>query len=250
MIRLPRASVEHRRAAAVGAALMSALLVTACATVLGRPREIEMPIVAVEAAPGVTAAAVGGALDASGARAAFVAARRDAAWFEEVAASSRLQLSGPAAMGDLRMAFLAPEAVGDTTIQLDYEGGVLVVQDALYEIARDRLLDLIAFRIEEPAQARPAIGALLQYVATDVGNAAALVMAVSVPSAEVGDSVARMLAPAYSDVLRCEPSAAGSAAEHLRLFYGPAARMFCEGGAVSDATVGTWLRAELVMGRR
>lgn len=249
MLSLPAPGALLKGALLRSALLASALLVSACAT-LGGPRDIEMPLVAVRAAPATTAAAMAGALDASGARAAFVAAGRDAVWFEEVAAASRLNLSGPAAMGDLRIAFLAPEPVGDTTVQLAFNGGTLVVQDALYEISKNRLLDMIAFRIEDPADARPAISALLQYVATDVGNAAALVMAVSVPNAAVGDSVARMLAPAYDDVLRCEPEAPRSAGEHIRVFYGPAARMFCEGASVTESAVGNWLRAELVMGRR
>lgn len=234
---------------ALGLAAVTAFL-GACAT-LGGPRDIETPTVAVQVSQDASAAAVAGALEASGARAAFVAARRDAAWFNELAAASRLHLSGPAAMGDLRMAFLAPEALGDTTIGLDYDGGTLVVQDALYEISKERYLDLIAFRIEDGSEVRPAIAALLQYVATDVMNAAALVMAVAVPNAAAGDSVARMLAPAYFDVLRCDPEAArASAGEDIRVFYGPAARMYCEGADRPDAAVGDWIRAELVMGRR
>lgn len=227
-----------------------AVLLGACAT-LGGPRAIEAPTVAVQVSQDASAAAVAGAIDASGARAAFVAARRDAAWFDELDAASRLHVSGPAASGDLRLAFLAPEAVGDTTVRLDYEGGTLVVQDALYEISKERYLDLIAFRIEDATEVRPAIAALLQYVATDVMNAAALVMAVAVPNAAAGDSVARMLAPAYFDVLRCDPeAAAASAGEDLRVFYGPAARMYCEGAGRPNAAVGDWIRAELVMGRR
>lgn len=240
-----------RLISAPGALLAAGALVLSGCAALGSGRDIGARTVALEVAPGATAAAVGEALDASGARAAFVFAERDAAWFEQVAAATRLQLSGPAATGDLRFAFLAPEPVGDTTVQLEYEGGALVVQDALYEIAGDRFLDLIAFRIDDAAQARPAIAALLQYVATDVSNEAALAMAVSVPNAAVGDSVARMLAPAYDDVLRCEPDAAPAADQQdIRLFYGPVARMFCEGASRTRAVAGDWLQADLVMGRR
>lgn len=245
-----RSAPHGLRFASLLAPLFGVVLFGACAT-LGGPRDIPMRTVALRADPGATPAAVAGALDAAGARAAFVASTGDTAWFRDVAAATGLHLSGPATMGDLRMAFLAPEPVGDTTHQLDYDGGMFTIQDALYEIEKDRLLDLIAFRIEEGAPVRAVIGALLEYVATDVDNAAALVMAVAVPSAAVGDTVARMLAPAYYDALRCEADAAApSAGERIRLFYGPEARMYCADAAAERGPEGDWVRAELIMGRR
>lgn len=232
------------------AALGGVLLLGACAT-LGGPRDISMPTVAFHADPGATPAAVAGMLDAQGARAAFLASSRDAAWFADVASAAGLHLSGPGEMGDLRMAFLAPEPVGDTTHELVYDGGAFNIQDALYEIESDRLLDLIAFRIQEGEPVGAVIGALLEYVATDVDNAAAVVMAVAVPSAAVGDTVARMLAPAYYDALRCEGDAdAPSAGERIRLFYGPEARMYCADAAAERRPEGDWVRADLIMGRR
>lgn len=234
-----------------GALLLGALLLGACGLNLGGPSDIPMTTVAVHADPGATPAAVGGALEAAGARAAFVASGGDVGWFAEVSAASGLQVSGPATMGDLRLAFLAPEPVGDTTLQLRYEGGAFTLHDALYEIEENRLLDMMAFRLTDAAEVRPAIGALLQYVATDVANAAAVAMAVAVPSAAVGDSVARMLAPAYSDARRCEPGLAPPAdGAHLRLFYGPVARMYCADAEIEESAVGAWVRADLVMGRR
>ena len=53
------------------------------------------------------------------------------------------------------------------------------------------------------AAARPAVGALLRYMATDVMNSAAVVLAVATPTPAVADSVRRMLSPAYVDALRC-----------------------------------------------
>lgn len=231
--------------------LVVILLLSACATGLGGPRALDMPTLVVRADPGAAPSDVAGAIEAAGARATFLTSTADADWFEAVAAASGLHLSGPAAMGDLRMGFLGPEPVGDTTHQLAYDGGTLTIQDALYEIRENRLLDLIAFRIPDAVGARPAISSLLSYVATDVDNAAALVMAVAVPSGAVGDSVTRMLAPAYFDARECDGGAAlAGEGEEIRLYYGPAARMYCTGTRVEDPAIGTWLRADLVMGRR
>lgn len=230
---------------------LASVLLGACAPNMGAPDPIDVPTVAVRAEPGTSAAAVAEALRGAGARAAFVAASEDREWFEAIATATDLHLSGPAAMGGLRMGFIAPEPLGDTTHTIAYEGGSLTIQDALYEIEDDRLLDLLAFRIEPGVDTRTAIGALLEYVATDVGNAAALVMAAAVPSPAVGDSVARMLSPAYFDVLRCEAGAAApSDRGEIRLFYGPEARMYCADASADDLAVGAWIRAELVMGRR
>lgn len=233
------------------AAVAATLIVGACAANYGGPRDIEVPTVALHADPDATPAAIAAALEQAGARAVFLASARDTAWFSDVAGAAGRHLSGPASMGATRMAFLGPEPVGDTTLTLEYDGGGLTIQDALYEIDDDRLLDLIAFRIEEGMPVQAAVGALLEYVATDVDNAAALTMAAMVPDAATGDRLARMLGPAYYDARRCDPSEpAAPTGEHIRVFYGPEARMFCAGSSREDAAVGELVRAELVMGRR
>jgi hypothetical protein len=143
------------------------------------------------------------------------------------------------------------EPLGDTTITLPYDGGRLTVHDALYDLGDRRLLDLLAFRVEDGADARAAIRALLEYVATDVDNAAAVVMAAAVPSPAVGDSVARMFSPGYYDALRCETGQASTPARGgLRMFYGPEARIYCEAATAAEAEVGDLIRASLVLGRR
>jgi hypothetical protein len=223
----------------------------ACAVNMGAPSPIELPTVALRADAGATPAQVAEALNGAEARAAFVAAPEDTAWFRDVAGAAGRTLVGPAPMGALRIAFVAPEALGDTTLTLAYDGGRLPILDALYEIEDDRLLDLLAFQVEDDGHARAAVGALLEYVATDVGNSAALVLAAVVPSAAAGDSVARLLSPAYYDAGRCGTDAAASTdGVQLRVFYGPEARMYCEGARSESGAAGEWLRAQLVMGRR
>lgn len=230
---------------------LGALLLGACATSMGAPREIEMPTVALHADQEVASADVVAALQRAGARAVFLTADHDDAWFAEVASATGLHLTGPATLGPGRTAFLAPEPLGDTIHALPYEGGSITLLDALFEIDKDRFLDLIAVRIQAGDDVRPIMTALLQYVATDVSNDAALVMAVTVPSEAVGDSVGRMLSPAYSDARRCGGAeAVGTEGEHTRLFYGPVARMFCVDALARRTVVGEWLQAELVMGRR
>ncbi|MFP4624319.1 MAG: hypothetical protein ACLFRX_09105 [Gemmatimonadota bacterium] len=232
-------------------AVLAALGLSACAANLGGPKAIDTTTVAVRVDPGVDAAAVAAALEQADARVAFVAAPRDAEWFRTVAAATRHQLSGPASMDDVELVFLGPEPLGDTTLVIPYDDGDLPIHDALYEIEEGRLLDLLAFRIDDPAHVRGAVAALLEYVATDVDNAAALVLAALVPTAAVGDSVARMLSPAYYDAVRCETGAAApSEKEGIRLFYGPQARMYCDDATTSAGEIGEWVSAELVMGRR
>lgn len=229
----------------------AAIVLGACAANFGGPRDIEVPTAALHAHADASPAAVAEALQQARVEVAFLFSTRDAAWFADVAAASGLQLSGPASMGEQQMAFLAPEPVGDTTLSLQFEGGSLNIQDALYEIDEDRLLDLIAFRIEQGAPVRAVADAVTAYIATDVANVAALVVAVMVPDAATGDTLARLLAPAYYDTLRCDAHRSDRpTGEHVRVFFGPEARMFCAGASTEIVGAGELLRAELVMGRR
>lgn len=234
----------------IAVAAVAALLLAGCAAGMGGPSDLDMPTAAIHAGPEANPADVAAAVRASGARATFIAAPQDSSWFAALAGATDLHLSGPAPTGDLRMAFLAPEPLGDTTHTLDYEDGSLTIQDALYEIRDERFLDLIAFQIDEETPVGDAVAALLAYVATDVDNVAAVVMAAAVPDAETGDRVARMLGPAYFDAFRCDGAAAAPTGSHIRLFYGPSARMFCEGVRIETLAAGDLIHADLVMGRR
>lgn len=227
------------------------LLIAGCAVGMRGPSDIPVTAVAIRAAPGAGADAVGAALVEAEADVALILGQADSAWLASVAGVAELTVSGPATTEDGIMAFLAGEPVGDTTIVLSHDAGSLTVHDALYEIEDDRFLDLLVFRIADAATARPAIGALLQYMATDVMNSAAVVMAVEVASSAAGDSVGRFLSPAYFDALRCEPGlAAPSERAGLRLFYGPEARVYCRASTVDGPAIGDWVRADLVLGRR
>ena len=232
-------------------ALAFGLGLTACAVNMGAPKDIPMVAVALRPAPDATPSAVAASLNAAQADAALIAGSVDSAWLAAVGSATGLTVSGPADDDGLAMAFLAGEPLGDTTVVLPYADGRLTVHDALYEVDDDRFLDLMVFRLEDPASARAAIGALTEYMATDVMNAAAVIIAVAVPTPAVGDSVARMLSPAYFDALRCEPGlAAGSDREGIRLFYGPEARVYCRDAGTESPGIGDLVRAALTLGRR
>jgi hypothetical protein len=230
--------------------ILGSLVLAACASALSGPKDISVTTVALRASPGASAESVAAAIGGAGARAALVAAPRSEDWFQAVATATDLTLSGPAEVGDLGLAFLAPEPVGDTTIALPYGDTELVIRDALYEIEEDRLLDLIAFRVSDETVVRDAIRRLMEYVATDVNNAAALVMAVAVPNSAAADSVARMLSPGYYDAARCEVGQDATTGPGIRLFYGPDARVYCTNAALEERPEGAWVRADLIMGRR
>lgn len=227
------------------------LFMAGCAVGMRGVKSIPVTAVALRPAPDVGPEAVGAALVESEADVAFVTGAVDSAWLASVAGIAELTVSGPAVVGDVRLAFLGGEPVGDTTIVLSHDQGALTVHDALYEVDDDRYLDLLVFRVDDVATARPAIAALLRYMATDVMNSAAVVMAVEVGSAAAGDSVGRFLSPAYFDALRCEPGlATPSERAGIRLFYGPEARVYCRAAAVDGRAIGDWVRADLVLGRR
>ena len=231
--------------------ILAGLVPAACASNLGAPSEISLPTVAIRSDRGTSAAEVAGAIRSAGARVALVAGPADESWFQEVAAAADLELNGPATAGDLGLGFLAMEALGDTVIELTYPDGRFVVMDALYEVEDERYLDLLAFRVDRPEQARPIVASLLRYAATDVMPSAAVVMAVAVPTVEVGDSVAAMFSPGYFEAVRCEGGPVPTSDRGgIRLFHGPEARIFCRGAEVERTAAGEVIRARLVMGRR
>lgn len=228
------------------------LILLGCAPGTGDPRPVDMPTTVLRAEAGTSAAAAAAAIVAASPRIALVAGPANEAWFNEVASAAGLGgISGPATAGpDLGLAFLGMEVVGDTTIQLQYEGGSFVVQDALYDLGQRRFLDLLSFRVATEAAVRPMIGALTDYMATDVMPGAAVIMAVAVPSPAAGDSVARLLTPAYRGAAHCGAEADAVTGAGIRLFFGPDARIYCRSAAVIGTAGGERVDADLVVGRR
>jgi hypothetical protein len=218
---------------------------------LGDPPRTDVPTVVLRADANAGAASVGAAIREASPRFALVVGPGDVAWFTEMAATSGLDaMTRPGVVSaEMGLAFLGQEAVGDTLMTIAYEGGTFPLHDALFDLGQRRFLDLLSFRVDNAAAARPMITALTEYIATDVMAGAAVIMAVAVPDAAVGDSVARMLSPMYQGAVHCNAPAESAARSGVRLFYGPAARIYCTSVAVEQIAVGDRIRAQLVVGR-
>ena len=66
------------------------------------------------------------------------------------------------------IAFLAGKPVGDTTLTVAVQGGSpLLIHDALYEVEKDRFVDLMAVRAEAGTPTREAVRALLGYLGSE-----------------------------------------------------------------------------------
>ncbi|HSH46911.1 MAG TPA: hypothetical protein VK966_13785 [Longimicrobiales bacterium] len=224
-----------------------ALASAACAPGFGGPPDVPLSTAALRATSGASAAQAAAALTEVDSDVALVIAPADPSWFGAVATGSGLRLSGPGYDGDLGLAFYGPEALGDTTIQLTYDGGSFVLQDALYELEGEQFLDLMAFSVAPAAPVRPLVTSLMRYIATDVMANASVVIAIAVPDRDTGDEVSRLLGPGYFDVLRCGDAAPPGEGEIL-LMYGPEARVWCNGARADRTAAGTRIHASLVAG--
>lgn len=211
-------------------AVTALVLLGGCAVRLGGPGPVEYRTVALSTGHGIAPDEVARWIRDADANVVLLSAAADSAWFDAVARQTRMKLSGPGRAGASSLAFLAGDAVGDTTVALSLPGGdEVIVHDALYEIDRYRHLDLIALRVDPGQDVRDVVRTLLGYVATDVMPSAVTVLAIDVPSAEVGDSIATLLDPAFQDVNRCLARGTDpSRGPGMRLFYGPQARIRCD----------------------
>lgn len=226
----------------LGSAFLLTLAVTtaACAVRMGRSGPAQYTVLGAYEPAGATPDAVAERIKATGAQVALLAVRSDSAWFRAVARRTGLTLSGPGDADSVYLGFLAYEPLGDTTVVLDYDNGSFTMHDALYRVGKDRALDLMALHIRDAAVARPMVHRLLRYMATDVDATSAVVIAVAAENEAAADSVATMLAPAFTDARRCmdrsqDRAAARTAGPHLRLFFGPEARLGCDSARPLDA---------------
>lgn len=235
-----------------GRALTGALVVTlsACAVRLGGPGPQEYDAVALRASG--DAAALGQRLRAAGAELVLLAADQDSSWFAQVAASAQLGLSGPGTTGGTGLALLSNlKLLGDTALAIAIEGGgQLHMQDALYEIDKNRHLDLMLVRLDPEAPLRASVRTLLGYIATDVGGAASVLLAIEAPSPMAADSTALLLRAAFEQANDCRGRgpAADAAAQTVRLFYGPQARIDCVRAGPLDGSPAPTLARVVVRG--
>lgn len=240
-----------RLGVSVALAAVATVVVAGCAVRLGGSSPERYVAVAARAG-GEDAAAVAARLEGAGARLVLLSADRDSAWFADVAQRLNLKLSGPGRTGPSGLAFLTPmEAVGDTSLVLEVpSGGRIHMQDALYEIDKERFIDLMLIRFEGTTSVSAAVSRWLEYYASDVGNASAVLLAVETATPAAADSVTLALRSALASLADCgeRGSQGAQATGTLRLFHGPQARIACERGQVVQAEPAT-LSAHVVVAR-
>ncbi len=227
------------------------LALTGCSVRLGGPKPEEYHTLAWEAPAGSTAAQAAQVVKDAGANIVLVTATEDSAWFADVSHETGLALSGPGHTEPTAKAFLTNlKILGDTSIVLGVgDGSRMHMHDALYEIAKNRQLDLMLVGISARSDLREAVRTLLSYVATDVGANAAIVLAVTGPSPEAADSVVALLRAAYGSARECAgPNAPPPAESNVRLLFGPSARIACR-TARTLTNSGSPIVADLIVGR-
>lgn len=231
------------------ALVLPVIAVAACAVNLGGPSPENYDTVALSTPAGASAAQVGQAIRAAGAEIAMVSAEQDSAWLAEMAAAAGLELSGPSRSSGRSLAFMTNiELLGDTSLVLAVaDGGQVHMHDALYRIDRYRNLDLMTVHFDAP-DLRAAVRTLLGYIATDVGADVALVIAVSGPTPQAVDSAAVLMRATLGNAVECDDDnqarqLAGSL--HVRLLYGPSARMRCLGARPLEGLAGVNARLQV-----
>jgi hypothetical protein len=218
-------------------AILLPLLATslaACAVRLGGPSPEEYDVAAMFEPLNADADEAAARIRASGAELVLLAAeRQDSAWFNYVAATAGLSVSGPGTTAGRGYAFMTTpslEILGDTSLVLPVQGGGAVhMHDALYKIDEYRNIDLMIVRLDGP-DLRATVRALLNYIATDVPADAPLLLALDGPTTAAADSAASMIRATIGDASECsedDASPASPVAPAVRLLYGPSARIRC-----------------------
>lgn len=237
-----------RRAIVTAAAVA---VVSACAMRMGNPDPVEYQAVAIAAGPAASAEQTAAQIRAANADVALLVAAHDSAWISDVARRAELVSTRPGRLGEQTFAFLGAKPVGDTTLAIKVQsGGELKVHDALYNIDKNRHLDLLTVSIDRGTSVRDAVARLLGYVATDVFPNAAIILAVHTATPEQADTMAVATRAAMGDAWECtQASRQGGAPSpaNLRLFYFPAARISCESARVLDSPPG--ITAQLIVQR-
>ena len=221
------------------AVVLVSLVGAACAT-LGTRDPIQRDAIALKLSGNGSAQDLGNRLKQGGFEFALVSSDRDSAWLAAAATAAGLQITRPGRVGNATYTFFGPKALGDTTHTVPVPGGGQIrLHDALYQIDKNRTLDLILARFDSITDISRAARALLAYVGSDVSNNAALLLAIEAPSSQAGDSIARSLRTYLSETRECAggDNNAGTGSS-LRVFFGPTARIRCERAQVLNEAGG------------
>ncbi len=205
---------------------VAATMLGGCAAGLGgAPDPVTFDMVAVDGGT-IAAEQVAAQIAPADADFALVVAQRDSAWFAQLAQSTNLGLSGPARADSTGLAFLSRlELLGDTAIVLGSGAASFTMQDALYEVAKERYLDLMLVDLPQGADVNAAIRALLEYMATDVMANASVVLGVRAASAADAAVAEGMLRAAFMNAVEC--GGMEGVERNYRVFFGPSARTRC-----------------------
>ena len=209
--------------------VVAAVAVTsACALRLGGSGPVEYTAIAVDASANANAQQTGEQIRSVGSDIALIATDRDSVWLASVATAAGLTLSGPSTSSERSLAFLTNlEMIGDTSLVLPVgNSGQLHMHDALFQVDDNRIIDLMLVRPDDGTDLREATRTLLEYIATDVGANAAIVLGVDAHNAQDAAAIATMLRAAFGNAAEC----AEAQPQSLRLLYGPAARLRCSSG--------------------
>jgi hypothetical protein len=217
----------------LGIAAAAAVMAAACGgMMMGTPKPVNRDVLVAQAGTGASAEQTAQVLTQRGAEFAILSAPRDTAWFAEVARRANLASTRPGKVSGTTYAFMGPKALGDTTLTLTVPGGgVIRLHDALFEIDKNHHLDLMAVQMDSIVNVQRAVNKLLEYIAGDVGATASVLFAIEAPSVAIGDSVAVLMRPLYTEVYECTAqgrSGSARAPTATRVYFGPIARMRCE----------------------
>ena len=223
------------------AVILSTATMAGCALGLARPKPLERDALALRVPATMTSEALGSRLQQGGYEFALLVAPQDSAWLAAAATTAGLQTTRPGRIGNDHYVFFGPAALGDTLHSVTLRsGGTLRLHDALFQLDKDRHLDLIIARFDSVTDVREGVRALLAYVGKDVSGTAALLLAVETPTQQFGDTIAGLIRAAYSDTRECAQEDGGEVTTQsaIRLFYGPELRVRCERAAVLNEAGG------------
>jgi hypothetical protein len=219
--------------------ILFAVIITGCAVRLGGPSPVQRDTLAWRVPGNTTADELGARLRTGGYEFAMLATSRDSAFLATAATRAGLQMTRPGRIGESSYVFFGPKAIGDTTHSVPVPtGGHVRLHDALFQIDKNRRVDLIIARFDSVANLREGVRALLQYVAKDVSGNVALLLGFEPASPQIGDSVSVLVRAILTDTRECSAAAGRTAQPTIRLFYGPEVRVRCERAEVLNETGG------------
>ena len=215
------------------------IVITGCAVRMGGPGPLRRDAVAWRVPANFDADTLGARVQSGGYEFALIATPRDSAYLARAAWRAGLQMTRPGRIGDTNYVFFGPKAIGDTTHAVPVSsGGHVRLHDALFEMEKNRRVDLILARFDGVTDIRAGVRALIEYVAKDVSGNVPLLLAFEPSSPLVGDSVAVLMRALLADTRECNATNAPSAQPTIRLFYGPEAHVRCERAEILNVTGG------------